>query len=533
MTSALDSWTDGPTKSAIVDFVARVSDESGPDFVEPAARVAVFDNDGTLWCEKPMPIQLDFTVRRLAEMARDDPSLQQQQPWKAAYENDLHWMGAAMVKHYHGDDEDIRALMGAVTRAFDTVTVEEYDERVRAFFVDSGHPTLGRPYRSCGYAPMVELLRYLEDHGFTNYIASGGDRDFMRPVAGDLYGVPPERVIGSALGLTYAAANGETSLVYKAAMDFFDDGPEKPIRIWSRIGRRPILSGRQLQRRPADARLLGLSRPPCAAAAAAATTTPSASSTTSPAPRMRSVTAEKEQLDRREHEERLERGVRADGRITNDYAVVGVPVVLITNRSRRSSQIDVRRDGIDADPRGCAGKSRSRRQSPGTGEPDVRNRRRALGSRSERRVPCAGTLVPPSTRDLRALNSASLIAPESSSVLALAISSAGGCWRRPPGRRPRWPARWPGPAVRTLCHAAPAGDQVDDRGEERHEDQADDPDRFREAARRLVAEKVGNDREHHHEVRDERERDDDEPDDVPERHRLSFQSEGTLSPARP
>ena len=152
-------------------------------------------------------------------------------------------MGAAMVKHYHGDDEDIRALMGAVTRAFDTVTVEDYDERVRAFFLDSGHPTLGRPYRSCGYAPMVELLRYLEDHGFTNYIASGGDRDFMRPVAGDLYGVPPERVIGSALGLTYAAANGETSLVYKAEMDFFDDGPEKPIRIWSRIGRRPILSG--------------------------------------------------------------------------------------------------------------------------------------------------------------------------------------------------------------------------------------------------------------------------------------------------
>ncbi len=243
MTSALDNWTDGPTKSAIVDFVARVSDENGPDFVEPAARVAVFDNDGTLWCEKPMPIQLDFTLRRLAEMARDDPSLQQQQPWKAAYEKDMHWMGAAMVKHYHGDDEDVRALMGAVTRAFDTVTVEEYDKRVRAFFLDSGHPTLGRPYRSCGYAPMVELLRYLEEHGFTNYIASGGDRDFMRPVAGDLYGVPPERVIGSALGLTYAAANGETSLVYKAAMDFFDDGPEKPIRIWSRIGRRPILSG--------------------------------------------------------------------------------------------------------------------------------------------------------------------------------------------------------------------------------------------------------------------------------------------------
>ena len=89
---------------------------------------------------------------------------------------------------------------------------------------------------------MVELLDYLEDHGFTSYIVSGGDRDFMRPVAGELYGVPPERIIGSALGLTYSQADGETSLVYKADMEFFDDGPEKPVRIWSRIGRRPIMS---------------------------------------------------------------------------------------------------------------------------------------------------------------------------------------------------------------------------------------------------------------------------------------------------
>jgi len=242
MSNDLGSWADGATRATIVDFVERVTDADGPDFVEPAARVAVFDNDGTLWCEKPMPIQLDFTVRRLAEMARDDPTLQQQQPWKAAYEGDHHWMGAAMVKHYHGDDEDLHALMGAVTRAFDTVAVEEYDARVREFFLQVGHPTLGRSYRSCAFAPMVELLGYLDDHGFTTYIASGGDRDFMRPVADELYGVPPERVIGSALGLRYAETNGETGLVYKASMEFFDDGPEKPIRIWSRIGRRPILS---------------------------------------------------------------------------------------------------------------------------------------------------------------------------------------------------------------------------------------------------------------------------------------------------
>jgi phosphoglycolate phosphatase-like HAD superfamily hydrolase len=238
----LSLWTDGATRSAITDFVARVTDEGGSDYVEPAARVAVFDNDGTLWSEKPLPIQLDFTIRQLARLAAADPTLRDRQPYKAAYEGDQHWMGAAMVKHYHGDDGDLQLLMGAITSAFDTVDVEAYDRQVLAFFDEATHPTLGRAYRECGYAPMVELLLYLEENGFTTYIASGGDRDFMRPVAGDLYGIPPERVIGSALGLEYRSDNDTHTLLYKAAMEFFDDGPEKPVRIWSRIGRRPILS---------------------------------------------------------------------------------------------------------------------------------------------------------------------------------------------------------------------------------------------------------------------------------------------------
>lgn len=238
----LATWTAGPVRSAVLDFVDRVTRAGGPDFVEPAARVAVVDNDGTLWCEKPMPIQLDFTVRRFAEMAEADPALRDRQPWQAAYTQDLHWLGAAMVKHYRGDDGDLRLLMAAVAEAFADVTVEEYDARVRAFFDEARHPVLGVPYRECVYAPMVDLLRLLEAHGFTVYIASGGDRDFMRPVAGDLYGVPPERVIGSALGLTYRPGDEQDDLLYKSAMDFFDDGPEKPVRIWSRIGRRPILS---------------------------------------------------------------------------------------------------------------------------------------------------------------------------------------------------------------------------------------------------------------------------------------------------
>jgi phosphoserine phosphatase len=238
----LASWRPSATTSAITDFVTRVTTEGGPDYVEPAARVAVFDNDGTLWTEKPLVIQLDFTIRRFRELAENDPALRTQQPYQAAYEGDLHWLSQAVVKHYHGDDSDMKLLMVAVPKAFEAVTVEDYDRMVKDFFSEADNPGLKRPYRECGYLPMIELLRYLEANGFVTYIASGGDRDFMRPVADDMYGIPPERIIGSALGISYSSDGGQSLLLYKGAMDFFDDGPEKPVRIWSRIGRRPILA---------------------------------------------------------------------------------------------------------------------------------------------------------------------------------------------------------------------------------------------------------------------------------------------------
>ena len=233
----LDSWNDGPTKSAIVDFVARVTTE-GPDYVAPEARVAVFDNDGTLWCEKPMYIQLDFLLRRFREQAEADPSLRDQQPYKAAYTGDLQWLGDAVTKHYQGDDTDLKPLMGAILKAHHEITVEEHANRVSAFFAEAKHPTLDRPYTSCGYAPMAELLRDLEANDFTNYIVSGGGRDFMRPVTGALYGVPPERVVGSSVGLVYRDGHLYTT----DQPEFLDDGPVKPVRLWSRIGRRPILA---------------------------------------------------------------------------------------------------------------------------------------------------------------------------------------------------------------------------------------------------------------------------------------------------
>ncbi len=238
----LTSWNDGSAKSAIVGFVDRVCAEGGPDYVAPEARVAVFDNDGTLWCEKPMYIQLDFLIRRLSEKAAADSTLVDQQPYKAASGGDLEWFGGAITKHYQGDDTDLKVLAGAVLSLHESMNVEDHAALISEFYSEAKHPTLGRSYQTCTYAPMVELLGYLEDNDFTCYIVSGGGRDFMRPITSTIYGIPPERVVGSAQGLKFEGADGHGDLLIQPALDIFDDGPEKPVRIWNRIGRRPILA---------------------------------------------------------------------------------------------------------------------------------------------------------------------------------------------------------------------------------------------------------------------------------------------------
>src|SRR3954454_14689687 len=169
---ALSSWRDGPARQAILDFVARVTGADGSAPVPREERVAVFDNDGTLWCEKPMPIQLDFLLRRLVEMAEADPALREKQPWKAAYEHDYAWLTAVMYDHYAGDDRELATLAGGVTAAYDGVSVEEFEQRAETFLRTAAHPTLGRRYLDCAYRPMLELLRHLAANGFANYIAS-------------------------------------------------------------------------------------------------------------------------------------------------------------------------------------------------------------------------------------------------------------------------------------------------------------------------------------------------------------------------
>jgi len=234
----LPSWADGPTRDTILEFIDAVVE--GPDAVPEAQRIAVFDNDGTLWTEKPMPTQLHYIVQQWRAAAEADPSLAERQPYTAAVSGDLGWLGTAIDKHYDGDDSDVGALVEAIVRITDGLSVEQYASSVAEFYRTAKHLTLQRAYRNAVYQPMIELLRHLEANGFTCYIVSGGDRDFMRPMSEDFYGIPPERVIGSALGLRYDEENAD--VVYTPELDFLDDGAEKPIRIWSRIGRRPLLA---------------------------------------------------------------------------------------------------------------------------------------------------------------------------------------------------------------------------------------------------------------------------------------------------
>jgi haloacid dehalogenase-like hydrolase len=237
VTDPLASWNDTATRNAIVGFVEAAANE-----IAPEERIAVFDNDGTLWCEQPMPIQADFLFGRLAEMATADPSLAARMPWRAVVEKDYAWLSGVMTKHYAGDDSDLQVLAVGLLQAYEGSTIDEFAAISTEFMRTKRHPTLDRPYRACAYLPMVEFLDYLEVNGFVNYIASGGGRDFMRTISQEMYGIPPDRVIGSSVALEYRDGDEAAQIVHTAKLDVLDDGPAKPVRIWSRVGRRPVLA---------------------------------------------------------------------------------------------------------------------------------------------------------------------------------------------------------------------------------------------------------------------------------------------------
>jgi phosphoserine phosphatase len=241
-TDALPSWNEGANKRSIMHFVEAVISPDSASFVPPSERLAVFDNDGTLWCEKPMYIQLDFLLRQLASQADREPALRSKQPWQAAWEKDFDWLGGVITRHYQGDDSDLQVLLSGILSLSEGQAVDKVEAAARDFIVNERHPTLGLTYRECIYQPMLELLRYLEANGFINYIVSGGGRDFMRGFASDLYGIARERVIGSTVAYRFVASDTGGDIVQKAELDVVDDGHGKPIQIWNVIGRRPLLA---------------------------------------------------------------------------------------------------------------------------------------------------------------------------------------------------------------------------------------------------------------------------------------------------
>ncbi|MEO8907938.1 MAG: haloacid dehalogenase-like hydrolase, partial [Microbacteriaceae bacterium] len=170
--SILESWRDTPSRRSIIEFVRRATGD-GPDAIPVEERIAVFDNDGTLWTEKPMPTQLHFIVLQWAAAVKADPTLAETQPYKAASTGDFGWLGNALDKHYGGDDSDLHTIIAALLTLTAGMSVEKYEQAVDAFYQVAEHLTLGRPYSAVVYQPMVELLRYLEAHGFTCYIVSG------------------------------------------------------------------------------------------------------------------------------------------------------------------------------------------------------------------------------------------------------------------------------------------------------------------------------------------------------------------------
>ena len=230
MADQLPSWTDGPAKAQILEFVRSVT-EPGASFVPPADRIAAFDNDGTLWCEKPMYPQADFLLRRWKEMALAHPGLAAKQPWKAVTEGDRAWLARLLAR--------VPELTRGVTEAYAGITVEAFEKAVRTFFDTARHPVLGVPYTRLGYRPMRELIDLLTARDFEVYICSAGGRDFVRAVAQEMYGVPRQRVIGSGATLEYRHGD-----VYrtKGMEQPVDDGPGKPVHIWTRTGRKPLLA---------------------------------------------------------------------------------------------------------------------------------------------------------------------------------------------------------------------------------------------------------------------------------------------------
>jgi len=228
----LPSWNDGPSKQAITAFVARVTREGSPERVAPEQRIAVFDNDGTLWSEQPLYFQFMFVADRVKALAPQHPEWKEKEPFKSLLAGDF--KGALA-----GGEQAVVELMAATHAG---MTTEEFSALVLDWTANAKHPRFQRPYTECVFQPMLELLAYLRANGFKTFIVSGGGVEFMRPWAEKVYGIPPEQVVGSRGKLRFEVRDGKPVLVKLPEVDLVDDKEGKAIGIQQQIGRRPLMA---------------------------------------------------------------------------------------------------------------------------------------------------------------------------------------------------------------------------------------------------------------------------------------------------
>src|SRR5215471_16429414 len=226
----LPSWNEGPAKKSIVAFVTKVTTKGSPDFVQPAERIATFDNDGTLWAEQPMYFQPLFALDRVKAVAPQHPEWKDQEPFASLLRGDLK---AALA----GGE---KAILEIVMATHAGMTTEEFEQTVKDWIATARHPTTKRPYTEMVYQPMIELLAYLRANGFKTFIVSGGGIEFMRPWVEKVYGIPPEQVLGSSIKTKFEMRDGKPVLARLPEINFIDDGPGKPVGINQHLGRRPI-----------------------------------------------------------------------------------------------------------------------------------------------------------------------------------------------------------------------------------------------------------------------------------------------------
>jgi phosphoglycolate phosphatase-like HAD superfamily hydrolase len=228
----LPSWNDGPAKNAILEFVAAVTDEKGKDYVEAADRIAVFDNDGTLWVEYPMYTQALFAFDRVKKLAPQHPECKTQQPFKGVLEGDMKAVGASGMK----------GLMEIVIASHTGMTAAEFDQEVTDWLATTKQSKFNRLYTELVYQPQLELLAFLRANRFKTFIVSGGGIAFMRPISEKTYGIPPEQIVGSSVVAEFQVRDGKPALVRMPKIGFINDKAGKPVGIYQHIGRRPILA---------------------------------------------------------------------------------------------------------------------------------------------------------------------------------------------------------------------------------------------------------------------------------------------------